>query len=162
MPVSPETVAVVLAAEADRDLHPATIAARAARPKPARPCQSLAIAAVLAGIRRTRRVLPQCKAQALELGPLARMVELIDTGTVAGCATVRCCSGSPPRSGARSSSHSMPRTGALKRFADCSSASGAPRRTSLSKASSSRSRTPSEVPVATAHLLTGSSYGNLP
>lgn len=91
MPASPETVAAFLAAEADSDLHPVTITKRAAAIAAAHrsqgqpsPCESSAIAAVLAGIRRTRGMRPQRKAQALELGPLARMIELIDTGTLAG------------------------------------------------------------------------------
>jgi site-specific recombinase XerD len=91
MPAAPETVAAFLAAEADRDLHPVTItkrgaaiaAAHRAHGQPS-PCESPAIAAVLAGIRRTRGMRPQRKAQALELEPLARMTELIHTGTLAG------------------------------------------------------------------------------
>jgi integrase len=80
-----------LAAEADRDLHPVTITKRAAASAAAHrsqgqpsPCESLAIAAVLAGIRRTRGMRPQRKAQALELEPLARIIERIDTETLAG------------------------------------------------------------------------------
>ena len=73
MPASPETLAAYLAAEADRDLHPVTITKRAAAIAAAHrsqgqpsPCESPAIAAVLAGIRRTRGMRPQRKAQALE------------------------------------------------------------------------------------------------
>ena len=91
MPAAPETVAAFLAAEADRDLHPVTIAKRAAAIAAAHrgqdqpnPCDSAAIAAVLAGIRRTRGTRPQRKAQALELEPLARMTERIDHGTLGG------------------------------------------------------------------------------
>ena len=91
MPAAPETVAAFLAAEADRELHPVTITKRAAAIAAAHraqgqpnPCESPVIAAVLAGIRRTRGIRPQRKAQALELEPLGRMVGLIDTGTLAG------------------------------------------------------------------------------
>ena len=91
MPAAPETVAAFLAAEADRDLRPVTITKRAAAIAAAHrsqgqpsPCESAAIAAVLSGIRRTRGIRPQRKAQALELEPLARMIELIATDTLAG------------------------------------------------------------------------------
>lgn len=82
MLASPETVAAFLAAEADRDLHPVTITKRAATVAAAHrsqgqpsPCEAPAIAAVPAGIRRTRGMSPQRKAQALELEQLARMIE---------------------------------------------------------------------------------------
>jgi hypothetical protein len=75
MPASPETVAAFLAAETDRDLHPVTITKRAAAIAAAHraqgqpsPFQSRAIAAVLAGLRRTRGVRPQRRARAPELG----------------------------------------------------------------------------------------------
>ena len=91
MPAAPETIAAFLAAEADRDLRPVTITRRAAAIAAAHrsqgqssPCESAAIAAVLSGIRRTRGIGPQRRAQALELEPLARMIELVDTGTLAG------------------------------------------------------------------------------
>jgi site-specific recombinase XerD len=91
MPASPETVAAFLAGEADRDLHPVTITKRAAAIAAAHRsqghpslCDGPAIAAVLAGIRRTRGMRPQRKVQALELEPLARMVGLIESGTLAG------------------------------------------------------------------------------
>jgi hypothetical protein len=84
MPASPETVAVVLAAEADRDLHPvtitmraATIAARAPRPGPARPVPVAGHRGSSGRDPASARVRPQRRAQALELGPLARIVELV-------------------------------------------------------------------------------------
>ena len=91
MPAAPETVAAFLAAEADREFRPVTIGKRAAAIAAAHraqdepnPCDSGAVAAVLAGIRRERGIRPLRKAQPLELKPLARLVEPIDTATLAG------------------------------------------------------------------------------
>jgi hypothetical protein len=78
MPAAPETVAAFLAAEADREFRPVTIAKRAAAIAAAHraqdepnPCDSAAVTAVLTGIRRERGVRPLRKAQPLELEPLA-------------------------------------------------------------------------------------------
>ena len=91
MPAAPETVAAFLAAEADREFRPVTIGKRAAAIAAAHraqdepnPCDSAAVAAVLAGIRRERGVRPLRKARPLELEPLARLLEPIDTATLAG------------------------------------------------------------------------------
>ena len=91
MPAAPETVAAFLAAEADREFRPVTIGKRAAAIAAAHraqdepnPCDSGAVAAVLAGIRRQHGVRPLRKAQPLELEPLARLVEPIDVATLAG------------------------------------------------------------------------------
>jgi integrase len=89
MPAAPEAVAAFLAAEADREFRPVTIAKRAAAIAAAHraqdepnPCDSAAVAAVLPGIRRERGVRPLRKARPLEL--LARLLEPIDTATLAG------------------------------------------------------------------------------
>jgi integrase len=91
MPAAPEAVAAFLAAEADREFRPVTIGKRAAAIAAAHraqdepnPCDSAAVAAVLAGIRRERGVRPLRKAQPLELEPLARLLEPIDIATLAG------------------------------------------------------------------------------
>lgn len=91
MPAAPETVAAFLAAEADREFRPVTIAKRAAAIAAAHraqdhpnPCDSGAVAAVLAGIRRERGTRPLRRAKPLELDPLARLVEPIDTTTFSG------------------------------------------------------------------------------
>jgi site-specific recombinase XerD len=91
MPAAPETVAAFLAAEADREFRPVTIAKRAAAIAAAHraqdepnPCDSAAVTAVLTGIRRERGVRPLRKARPLELEPLARLVDPIDTATLAG------------------------------------------------------------------------------
>ena len=91
MPAAPETVAAFLAAEADREFRPVTVGKRAAAIAAAHraqdepnPCDSGAVAAVLAGIRRERGIRPLRKAQPLELEPLARLVEPIDSDTLAG------------------------------------------------------------------------------
>jgi hypothetical protein len=77
-PAAPETVAAFLAAEADPEFRPVTIAKRAAAIAAAHraqdhpnPCDSGAVAAVLAGIRRERGTRPLRKARPLELNPLA-------------------------------------------------------------------------------------------
>jgi integrase len=91
MPVAPATVAAFLAAEADREFRPVTIGKRAAAIAAAHraqdepnPCDSAAVAAVLAGIRRERGIRPLRKAKPLELEPLARLVDPIDIETLAG------------------------------------------------------------------------------
>jgi integrase len=92
MPAAPQTVAAFLAAEADREFRPVTIGKRAAAIAAAHraqdepnPCDSAAVAAVLAGIRRERGTYAQLrKARPLELEPLARLVDPIDTATPAG------------------------------------------------------------------------------
>jgi integrase len=91
VPAAPETVAAFLAAEADREFRPVTVGERAAAIAAAHraqdepnPCDSGAVAAALAGIRRERGIRPLRKAQPLELEPLARLVEPIDTATLAG------------------------------------------------------------------------------
>ena len=91
MPAAPETVAAFLAAEADREFRPVTIGKRAAAIAAAHraqdepnPCDSAAVAAVLAGIRRERGIRPLRKARPLELEPLARLVDPIDTAALAG------------------------------------------------------------------------------
>jgi hypothetical protein len=87
MPAAPEAVAAFLAAEADREFRPVTIAKRAAAHRAQdepNPCDSAAVAAVVAGIRRERGVRPLRKAHPLELEPLARLLEPIDTATLAG------------------------------------------------------------------------------
>ena len=90
-PAAPATVAAFLAAEADRDFRPVTIGRRAAAIAAAHraqdhpnPCDSGAVAAVLAGIRREHGTRPLRKAAPLELDPLARLLEPIDTATLAG------------------------------------------------------------------------------
>ncbi|MHB1834848.1 MAG: integrase, partial [Solirubrobacteraceae bacterium] len=91
MPAAPETVAAFLASEADREFRPVTIAKRAAAIAASHraadhpnPCDSAAVAAVLAGIRRQRGVRPLRKARPLELEPLSRLLDPIDTSTLAG------------------------------------------------------------------------------
>jgi site-specific recombinase XerD len=91
MPAAPATVAAFLAAEADREFRPVTIGKRAAAIAAAHrsqdepnPCDSAAVAAVLAGIRRQHGLRPLRKAQPLELEPLARLVDPIDTATLTG------------------------------------------------------------------------------
>ena len=91
IPATPATVAAFLAAEADREFRPVTIARRAAAIAAAHraqdhpnPCDSAAVAAVLAGIRREHGTRPLRKAAPLELEPLARLLEPIDTATLAG------------------------------------------------------------------------------
>ena len=81
----------VLAAETDRGFRPVTVGRRAAaiaaahraQDKP-NPCDSGAVAAVMAGIRREHGTRPLRKASPLELDPLARLLEPIDTLTLAG------------------------------------------------------------------------------
>ena len=91
IPAVPATVAAFLASEADRGFRPVTIGRRAAaiaaahraqdRPNP---CDSGAVAAVMSGIRRQHGTRPLRRAAPLELDPLARLVEPIDTATLAG------------------------------------------------------------------------------
>ncbi|MGZ6565423.1 MAG: hypothetical protein ACXVHB_32325 [Solirubrobacteraceae bacterium] len=87
----PATVAAFLAAEADRGFRPVTIGRRAAAIAAAHraqdhpnPCDSGAVAAVMAGIRREHGTRPLRRAAPLELDPLARLLEPIDTATLAG------------------------------------------------------------------------------
>ena len=91
IPATPATVAAFLAAEADRGFRPVTIGRRAAAIAAAHraqdhpnPCDSGAVAAVMAGIRRQHGTRPLRKAAPLELDPLARLVEPIDASTLAG------------------------------------------------------------------------------
>ena len=91
IPAVPATVAAFLASEADRGFRPITIGRRAAaiaaahraqdRPNP---CDSGAVAAVMSGIRRQHGTRPLRRAAPLELDPLARLVEPLDTATLAG------------------------------------------------------------------------------
>jgi hypothetical protein len=76
MPAAPATVAVFIAAQADREFGPVTIARRAAAFAAAQrtqdhlnPCDSGAVAAVLSGIRRDHGTRPLRKAQPLDLDP---------------------------------------------------------------------------------------------
>jgi site-specific recombinase XerC len=85
------SVAAFLAAEADRGFRPVTIGRRAAAIAAAHraqdhpnPCDSGAVAAVMSGIRREHGTRPLRKAAPLELDPLARLLEPIDTATLAG------------------------------------------------------------------------------
>ena len=106
------------------------------------PCESLAIAAVLVGIRRARRMRPQRKAQALELEPLARIIERIDTEPLAGLRDhALLLLGFAAALRHPSWSRSTRRSCASTRFVGCSSASAAPRPIGISRASSSPSRT---------------------
>jgi site-specific recombinase XerD len=91
MPAAPATVAAFLAAEADREFRPVTIGKRAAAIAAAHraqdepnPCDSAAVAAVLAGIRRERGVRPLRKARPLELEPTRPTRGPHDTATLAG------------------------------------------------------------------------------
>ena len=91
MPAAAATVAAFLAAEADRGFRPVTIGRRAAAIAAAHraqdhpnPCDSGAVAAVMSGIRREHGTAPLRKAKPLELDPLGRLLEPIDTATLAG------------------------------------------------------------------------------
>ena len=91
IPAEPATVAAFLAAEADRGFRPVTIGRRAAAIAAAHraqdhpnPCDSGAVAAVMSGIRREHGTEPLRRAAPLELDPLARLIEPIDTATLAG------------------------------------------------------------------------------
>lgn len=91
LPAAPAAVAAFLAAEADREYRPVTIARRAAAIAWAHrahdqpnPCDSAAVAQVLAGIRRQDRTGPARKAAPLELDPLERLLTPIDASTLAG------------------------------------------------------------------------------
>jgi len=91
IPAAPATVAAFLAAEADRGFRPVTIARRPAPPAAAHraqdhpnPCDSGAVAAVMSGIRRAHGTAPLRRAKPLELDPLGRLLEPIDTTTLAG------------------------------------------------------------------------------
>ena len=91
MPAQPATVAAFLAAEAEREFRPVTIARRAVAiaaahraQDQANPCDSGAVAAVMSGIRRAHGTEPRRQAKPLELGPLRRLLEPIDTATLAG------------------------------------------------------------------------------
>src|ERR1019366_818204 len=79
MSSAPATVAVFIAAQADREFGPVTIARRAAAFAAAQrtqdhlnPCDSGAAAAVLSGIRRDHGSRPLRKAQPLDLDPAPR------------------------------------------------------------------------------------------
>jgi site-specific recombinase XerD len=91
MPAAPATVAAFLASEADREFRPVTIDRRAAAIAAAHraqdhpnPCDSGAVAAVLAGVRRQHGTRPLRQAARLELEPLGRLLEPIDASTLAG------------------------------------------------------------------------------
>jgi len=91
IPAAPVTVAAFLAGEADRGFRPVTIARRAAAIAAAHraqdhpnPCDSGAVAAVMSGIRRQHGTRPLRRAAPLELDPLARLLEPIETTTLAG------------------------------------------------------------------------------
>ena len=91
IPAEPATVAAFLAAEADRGFRPVTAGAARRRSPPRtapqdhpNPCDSGAVAAVMSGIRREHGTKPLRRAAPLELEPLARLIELIDTATLAG------------------------------------------------------------------------------
>lgn len=79
IPATPATVAAFLASETDREFRLVTITRRA-RDHP-NPCGS---GAVLSGIRRQHGTRPLRQAKPLELDPLARLLEPIDTATLAG------------------------------------------------------------------------------
>ena len=79
------------ASEADRGFRPVTIGGRVAAIAAAHraqdhpnPCDSGAVAAVMSGIRREHGTRPLRRAAPLELDPLARLFEPIDTATLAG------------------------------------------------------------------------------
>jgi hypothetical protein len=91
IPAAQATVAAFLAAEADREFRPVTIARRAAAIAAARraqdhpnPCDSGAVAAVVSGIHRQHGTRVLRTAAPLELDPLARLVGPIDLSTPAG------------------------------------------------------------------------------
>jgi site-specific recombinase XerD len=91
IPAAPSTVGAFLAAEAGRGFRPVTIGKRAAAIAAAHraqnhpnPCDSAAVAAVMAGIRREHGVRPLRQAKPLETEPLSRLLEPIDTSTFAG------------------------------------------------------------------------------
>ena len=91
IPAEPATVAAFLAAEADREFRPVTIARRAAAIAAAHraqdhpnPCDSGSVAAVMSGIRRQHGTEPRRQAKPLELDPLGRLIEPIGTATLAG------------------------------------------------------------------------------
>ena len=91
IPAAPSTVGAFLAAEAGRGFRPVTIGKRAAAIAAAHraqnhpnPCDSAAVAAVMAGIRREHGVRPLRQAKPLETEPLSRLLEPIDTDTLAG------------------------------------------------------------------------------
>jgi integrase len=84
-------VAAFLASEADCEFRPVTIARRAAAIAAAHraqdhpnPCDSGAVAAVLSGIRRELGTAPTRRAAPLDLDPLARLLDPIDTTMLAG------------------------------------------------------------------------------
>jgi site-specific recombinase XerD len=91
IPAAPATVAAFLAAEADREFRPVTIARRAPAiaaahraQDQANPGDSGAVAAVMSGIRRAHGTEPRQQAKPLELDPLGRLLEPIDATTLAG------------------------------------------------------------------------------
>ena len=90
-PAEPATAAAFLAAEADRGFRPVTIGRRAAAIAAAHraqdhpnPCDSGAVDAVMSGIGREHGTRPLRRAAPLELDPLQRLIEPIDTTTLAG------------------------------------------------------------------------------
>ena len=91
LPAAPATVGAFLAAEADRGFRPVTIgrwaaaiaAAHRAQDQP-NPCDSGAVEAVMAGIRREHGVRPLRQAKPLQTEPLWRLIEPIDITTPAG------------------------------------------------------------------------------
>ncbi len=92
IPATPASVAAFLAAEADRGFRAVTVARRAAAIAAAHraqdhpnPCDSGAVDAVMSGIRREHGTRPLRRAAPLDLDPLARLLEPIDTATLAGC-----------------------------------------------------------------------------
>ena len=91
IPAEPATVAAFVAAEAARGFRAVTIGRRAAAIAAAHraqdhpnPCDSGAVAAVMSGIRREHGTRALRRAAPLELDPLARLLEPIDTSTLAG------------------------------------------------------------------------------
>jgi site-specific recombinase XerD len=91
IPAEPATVAAFLAGEADRGFRAVTVGRRAAAIAAAHraqdhpnPCDSGAVAAVMSGIRREHGTRPLRRAAPLELDPLVRLIEPIDTARLAG------------------------------------------------------------------------------
>ena len=87
IPAAPASVAAFLASEADRGFRPVTIGRRAAAIAAAHraqnhpnPCDSGAVAAVMSGIRRAHGTDRLREAAPLDLGPLGRLLDAIDSG----------------------------------------------------------------------------------
>ncbi len=91
LPVSPVLVAAFLAAEAEREFRPVTIARRASaiawvhRSHDApNPCDSAVVRSVLAGIRREHGAAALRRVRPLEVEPLGRVLESLPADTLAG------------------------------------------------------------------------------